>query len=200
MGFAWLKPWRHVTMAPMNNDLQQAVAALKAGHAIVFPTDTVYGVGVAVRYAETPGEVFRLKRRNPDKPVAWLVGSVDDLDRYGVDVPEEARCLVTERWPGALTVVVKASESVPLPYQSSRGTIGLRMPANDAALELIRQAGPLATSSANLAGGVAPRAFRDIPVEMRESVAVALQDDDAGQGLPSAVLDFSREEPSTLRE
>ena len=200
MAFAWLRPWQHATMNPMNNDLQQAVAALKAGQAIVFPTDTVYGVGVAVRYAETPGEVFRLKRRDPSKPVAWLVDSPDDVDQYGVDVPEEARRLAAERWPGALTLIVRAGETVPLPYQSSQGTIGLRMPANSIALELIRQVGPLATSSANVAGGVAPRVFRDVPAEVAENVAVVLRDDDAGQGRPSTVLDFSQEVPSTLRE
>ena len=180
--------------------LDDAVRALQAGLPVVFPTDTVYGLGVAVHAAQDCSQLYDIKKRPDGKPVAWLVGSIDDLARYGTDVPDWALDLARAHWPGALTLIVRASDAVPRAFQSEEGTIGLRMPANDAALELIRQVGPLATSSANLAGGVAPRAFRDIPVEMRESVAVALQDDDAGQGLPSAVLDFSREEPSTLRE
>ena len=113
-------------------------AALKRGKPVVFPTDTVYGVGVAVGAAESPQVLYDLKRREDKKPIAWLVGEVDDLARYGRAVPELAFALARTFWPGPLTLVVKASAAVPPAFRSAEGTIGLRMPANETALALVR--------------------------------------------------------------
>ncbi len=127
------------------------------------PTDTVCGVGVAVGAAESPAPLFRAKRRPADKPVAWLVGSVGDLSRYGRSVPDYARVLAEAFWPGALTLVVSASDEVPAAFQSAAGTIGLRMPACEDTLALIAAAAsPLAVTSANFSGAPAPLAVRDV--------------------------------------
>ena len=179
--------------------LLSAVGALEAGRAVVFPTDTVYGVGVAVRYAESPREVFEVKRRDPGKPIAWLVGGVEDLDRYGVGVSDEARRLAEENWPGALTIIVKASDEVPRAFQSQQGTIGLRMPANETALALIREVGPLATSSANLSGSPVPRSFADIDPALLDAVA-SLEGDAPGSGTASTVIDCSQGEMVVIRQ
>ena len=92
--------------------IEAAAAALKRGKPVVFPTDTVYGVGVAVGAAESPQVLYDLKRREDKKPIAWLVGEVDDLARYGRAVPELAFALARTFWPGPLTLVVKASAAV----------------------------------------------------------------------------------------
>ena len=177
----------------------KVIAALKAGHAAIFPTDTVYGLGVAVRYAQSPQEVFDLKRRDSSKPVAWLVGGVEDLDRYGVNVSDEARRLVEESWPGALTVIVEASDEVPRAFQSQQGTIGLRMPANETVLALIREVGPLATSSANFSGAPVPRSFADIDSELLGAVA-SLEDATPGSGTASTVIDCSQGKTVVIRQ
>ena len=132
-------------------DIRQLVAALKAGELAIFPTDTVVGLGVAAAYAKGPQAIFDAKQRSAGKPVAWLVGGVDALDVYGQNVPDYARNLAHAFWPGALTLIVKASAEVPEAYQAADGSIALRMPAHSGCLELIRQVGPLAASSANLA-------------------------------------------------
>ncbi len=130
-----------------------AVCALAAGNAVVFPTDTVFGLGVSVGAAAGPQLLYELKRRDAGKPVAWLVEGSEALDVYGRDVPAYARRLAETFWPGGLTLVVRASDAVPAAFQSPAGTIGLRMPASEAALGLIRAAGcPLAVTSANLSG------------------------------------------------
>lgn len=178
----------------MNN----VIAALKAGRAAIFPTDTVYGIGVAVRHAQSPQELFDLKRRPADKPIAWLVGGPSDLDRYGADVTPEARKLVEEGWPGALTVIVKASDEVPPAFRSAQGTIGLRMPASETALALIREVGPLAASSANISGEPVPRAFGEIAPELLAAVA-AIGSDFPGTGTASTVLDCTKNPPLQLR-
>lgn len=131
----------------------EAARALAAGNAVIFPTDTVFGLGVSVSAAPAPQLLYDLKHRDAGKPVAWLVEGPEALDVYGRDVPAYARHLAETFWPGGLTLVVRASDAVPAAFQSPAGTIGLRMPASEAALGLIRAAGcPLAVTSANLSG------------------------------------------------
>lgn len=133
--------------------LEEATRALAVGNAVIFPTDTVFGLGVSVSAAPGPQLLYDLKHRDAGKPVAWLVEGPEALDVYGRDVPAYARRLAETFWPGGLTLVVCASDAVPAAFQSPAGTIGLRMPASEAALGLIRAAGcPLAVTSANLSG------------------------------------------------
>lgn len=181
-----------------NQAMARAIDALKAGRALVFPTDTVYGLGVAVRYADTPREVFDLKRRPADKPIAWLIGSPNDLSRYGAEVSSQAFKLAEDGWPGALTLIVKASAEVPPAYRSAQGTIGLRVPASETALALIREVGPLAASSANLSGQATPLTFDEIAPEITSKV-VAIEDDKSICGQASTVIDCTQATPRILR-
>ncbi len=83
--------------------IECAAAALKAGEPVVFPTDTVMGLGVAVEAAPTPQVLYDIKGRASDKPIAWLVADASALDTYGANVPQYARDLADAHWPGALT-------------------------------------------------------------------------------------------------
>ena len=142
-------------MTVVPDTLEDAALALADGRPCIFPTDTVYGVGVAVCAASGPDILFDVKQRDARKPIAWLVGSIDDLQRYGKNLPSAVCQLVQRFWPGALTVIVEASDIVPASYRSESGTIGLRMPANETTLALIRRVGrPLATT---LTSAVEPR-------------------------------------------
>ena len=181
------------------SELHEAIEALKAGRAVIFPTDTVYGLGVAPRFAESPQEVFELKRRPADKPVAWLIGGVDDLDRYGSQVSDKARALVAEGWPGALTVIVKASEAVPQAFRSAQGTIGLRVPDSEIALKLIREVGPLAASSANRTGENAPRSFGEIDASLLDEAAAVITSNEHASGTASTVVNATGSELVVLR-
>lgn len=182
------------------SDIEQAIEVLRAGRAVVFPTDTVYGLGVAVEHAPSPQEIYDLKHRDAGKPIAWLVGGEDDLRRYGRDVPEEAFALAQQQWPGALTLVVRASDAVPAAFAPD-GTIGLRMPAGDTALALIRAVGPLATSSANRAGHPAPRTFADLDPALVSEAAFALRDDATlATGTASTVIDATASALTVLRK
>lgn len=152
--------------------LVEAAACLSRGEAVVLPTDTVYGVGVAVEATSGPQRLFEAKQRPADKPVAWLVASADDLERYGAGVPAYARQLAEAFWPGALTLVVRASAAVPRAFQSQAGTIGLRMPASPDALALIQAVGcPLAVTSANCSGAPAVVLFEDLDPVLVEATA-----------------------------
>lgn len=190
-------------MASRAYSIAETAAALKRGEAAVFPTETVYGLGVAVDAAPGLEALYDLKERERSKPIAWLVANHDDLDTYGKHVPDFARVLARTFWPGPLTLIVKASEAVPEAFRSAEGTIGLRMPNNTTALELIRAVGcPLATTSANLSGLKAPQTFDALDQALLQQVSVALADaDDAGKsGIASTVLDCTHDHPIMVRE
>lgn len=101
-------------MTVVPDTLEDAALALGDGRPCIFPTDTVYGVGVAVCAASGPDILFDVKRRDAGKPIAWLVGSIDDLQRYGKNLPPAVCQLVQRFWPGALTIIVEASDIIVL--------------------------------------------------------------------------------------
>ena len=156
----------------MTSDVSVAARALARGEAVVFPTDTVCGLGVAVEAAASPDVLFEIKEREAGKPIAWLVGGVEDLARYGAEVPEVALELARRHWPGPLTLVVRASDAVPAAFRGSDGSIGLRMPNSPAALALIRELGcPIAATSANIAGDLAPSCVFDLDARIASRVS-----------------------------
>ena len=181
--------------------LEEAARALARGQAVAFPTDTVYGLGVSVEAARSPQALFDIKRRDAGKPVAWLVAGPQELERYGRQVPEYARALARAWWPGALTLVVRASDAVPPAFRSEAGTIGLRMPASETALALVRAAGcPVATTSANLSGRPAPGSFSELDAAIVEAAGAVVRDGVPESGVASTVVDCTAARPKMLRE
>lgn len=190
-------------MAVVSDTLEDVALALADGRACIFPTDTVYGVGVSVHAASGPSILFDVKRRDAGKPIAWLVGSIDDLQRYGKNLPPAACALARRFWPGALTLIVEASDAVPASYRSESGSIGLRMPANETTLALIRRTGsPLATTSANISGRAAVSRFESLDEELLASVGCALQDpvESSHSGVASTVIDCTGGGLTLVRE
>lgn len=188
--------------SPCNDaDIAAATRALRDGKAVVFPTDTVYGLGVSVEHARSPQAIYDIKKRAAGKPVAWLVGSPDALDEYGRDVPERARELARAHWPGALTIIVKANDKVPAAFCALTGTIGLRMPASETALSLIRAVGsPLATSSANISGEGDVASPGELDASLLEHVSAVVQGEQEGSGVASTVIDCSTGEVAVVRQ
>lgn len=183
------------------DSIEDAAVALASGLPVVFPTDTVYGLGVAVGKAETPEVLYDIKRRDHGKPVAWLVADPSALDTYGEGVSATVHDFARRFWPGALTLIVKASANVPRTFQSVEGTIALRMPACDFALDLIRRVGvPIATTSANISGQKAPQVFSELDEGLLGRVSVAVCDDADRSGVASTVIDCTTAEPILVRE
>lgn len=187
-----------VSPASLPVPITEAAAALRAGKPAIFPTDTVLGLGVAVNYAPSPAELYQLKQRTDDKPIAWLVGTIDDLARYGKNVSAEALELARAHWPGALTLIVEASDEVPPAYRSAAGTIALRVPNDATARTLIEQVGPLATTSANISGEPAPTRTEELSPALTARVATV-----AGEALgghASAVVDCTQTPVRVVRQ
>lgn len=170
--------------------IRDAAQVLTAGGLILTPTETVYGIGVAIgAYAssgdEAPapetgyGRIFTLKRRDVRQTVPWLVAGERDLDAFGVDVPEGVHVLARAFWPGALTLIVKASDRVPRFMRAADGTVALRASASPVVQALVCACGsPLAVTSANTHGAPAPASFAQVEARILAGVDAAI---DAGE-------------------
>lgn len=181
-------------------NVEEAAAALAAGEAVIMPTDTVYGLGVAVNAVASPRELFALKGRPAGKAVAWLVEGPAALDRYGEGVHPWVHRLARRFWPGGLTLVVRASEAVSPAFRSPEGTIGLRMPAAPEALALIEAVGsPLAVTSANPSGAPAPSVPDLLDAALVARTAGVLEGACGTDGVASTVVDCTAAEPVVLR-
>lgn len=185
----------------MKSTMDAAISELSAGRAVVFPTDTVYGLGISIKAADGPGIIYDIKERSLRKPIAWLVSGKNDLQKYGKVVPESVIALAQHFWPGPLTIIVRASDEVPVAFRSAQDTIGLRMPDDETALQLVRRAGcPLATSSANIAGDRSPKTADELSEDLLAKVQVVLRDNEPRSGVSSTVVDCSTGHPEVLRE
>lgn len=172
-----------------HDNLGPAADCLTAGGLALVPTETVYGVGVAISAfavnLETPGpdtgygRIFTLKQRELTQTVPWLVDGPAALERYGKDVPHSICALAEKLWPGALTLVVPAADGVPPFMRAADGTVALRASASPVVQELIARCGsPLAVTSANTHGKPAPISFDEVEPRILAGVDVAV---DAGE-------------------
>ena len=135
---------------PERKKIKYAAELLKKGGVVVFPTDTVYGIGASVSRPGSIKKIYALKKRASGKPLVCLVGRKKDAALFGCKLTAGARKLIKRHWPGPLTLVLGVNGKGGRKKQA--GTIGLRMPGNRIALALLRKAGPVAATSVNISG------------------------------------------------
>lgn len=179
--------------------LETAVAAVRAGEVIVLPTDTVYGVGAD---AFAPAAVQRLleaKHRGRDLPPPVLVGDAAVVKALASGVDDRVLALADAFWPGPLTLVLRAHDSLRLDLGDRGDTIAVRVPDHDVTRELLRRTGPLAVSSANTHGNPAALTVEDAVAQLGESVAVYLDAGTMTGPVPSTIIDLSGDVPALLR-
>ncbi len=177
-----------------------AIAVLRDGGVVALPTDTVYGIAVAI---DTPGGIerlFRMKRRPVDKGIALLLASAEQASSIGVMGPA-ATALAAACWPGGLTVVVERRPGVVFPESLSGGaaTVGLRVPDHEAPRALARAVGPLPTTSANISGVPEARDAGEILAQLGDAIDLILDGGNAHGGPASTVVDCTGEAPVILR-
>lgn len=177
--------------------LDEAVAALDRGEVIVLPTETVYGLAARVDRPAAIEKIFELKGRDTEKVLQVLVPDASWLDRLG-EPSENARALATAFWPGPLTLVVRARADTPSAVIKDGG-VGIRVPNNEATLEILRRSGAVAASSANRSGEATPQEIASIRAIFGEGVAVYV-DGGVIAGAGSTVVDLTSDEPTLLRE
>ena len=177
-----------------------AIEVLRDGGIVALPTDTVYGIAVAL---DTPGGIerlFEVKARPPDKGIVLLLDEVAQARRLGIMGPA-AEALAAAFWPGGLTLVVGQHPDVRLPDVLTAGspTIGLRVPDHEAPRALARDLGPLPVTSANLSGRPEGRDAAEIDALFGHSIELVLDGGPAQGGPASTVVDASGDRPRVLR-
>jgi L-threonylcarbamoyladenylate synthase len=186
---------------PSAEVINLAAKVLLDGGIVVFPTETVYGIGALADSKFGPHEIFEVKVRPADLPIPLLVETEDALDIWGVDVPEYAHRLAKAYWPGAITLVVKASERVPRDFRAPDGTIGLRSPKNEVVMELLQAAGgPIFATSANTHGNPAPSGFDAIEPRIITAADLVIDGGETEHGMASTVVLCTGAEPTIVRE
>lgn len=177
-----------------------AVSALKGGRLVVMPTDTVYGLAANAFDAEAVAALLAAKGRGRDMPVPVLVGSWHTIEGLVYSVPPAARELIRAFWPGALSLVVRQAPSLAWDLGDANGTVMLRMPLHPVAIELLREVGPLAVSSANISGQPPAVTAAEAREQLGEQVEVYLEAGPSQRQAASTIVDLTGERPRILRE
>jgi len=135
----------------MRGGLNQSVRALRSGGVIAFPTETVYGIGALLSRPKAIARIYKIKKRPRSKPLQVLIASYRQAKELGI-FDKKSLAYAKRSWPGPLTLIVPATAKVPGIVTAGGKTVGLRMPAHRTILDLIRKAGPIVATSANISG------------------------------------------------
>jgi tRNA threonylcarbamoyl adenosine modification protein (Sua5/YciO/YrdC/YwlC family) len=180
--------------------IARAADAAAAGRLVVFPTDTIYGVGADAFQPLATAGLFAAKGRPRSLALPVMVIAPRQAWALCSHVPDEAAALAAAFWPGALTVVLRQAEGLPWDLGEARGTVALRIPSNADARDLIARVGPMAVTSANRTGEPTPRGVRDVAAVLGEAVDVYLDGGPSGSSVPSTIVDLSSGRPIVRRE
>ena len=187
----------------MEMALEKIGIRLKKGELIIYPTDTVYGVGGVLK-EDTLKKIYEAKTRSFSSPLIALVNSLDKVDEIAIisdEHREKINKLIKRFWPGGLTIILKKRENVPAIMVSNGETVGVRMPNHKLALDIIESAGGiLATTSANISGEATPSSFVEISPIFKERVDIVIDGGKCPIGTASTIIDMSKSKISILRE
>ena len=180
--------------------IQQAVALLRAGRLVAFPTETVYGLGADATDSAAVLRIFAAKGRPPTNPLIAHIAGVEQARRYARVWPPAADRLATRFWPGPLTIVLPKAPCIAAEVSAGLDTVGLRCPRHPLALELLAQFdGPIAAPSANRSNRVSPTTADHVRSELGNSVDLILDGGPCEVGIESTVIDLSTPVPTLLR-
>ncbi len=181
--------------------LLRAVEVLQRGGIVVFPTDTVYGVGAHALTDSAVAKLYQVKERPREQPIALLIAQAEDMATLASYVPHIAWQLAERFWPGGLTLVLPKAPSLATLATAGGDTVALRIPNHPFTLALIRALGaPIATTSANLAGLPSPVTAQQAREQLGERVDLVVDGGRCPGGIESTVLDLSGPTPVILRE
>jgi L-threonylcarbamoyladenylate synthase len=187
--------------------IRDAAAALQAGHLVAFPTETVYGLGADARNPIAVKRIYEVKGRPSDHPLIVHISSINQLDKWAVEIPDYAISLARSFWPGPMTLILKRTDLAKDFVTGGQDTVGLRVPSDPIALALIQEferisGSAIAAPSANRFGQVSPTTAHAVSAELSNYLA---QDDlilDGGAssvGVESTIIDCTGKYPRILR-
>ena len=186
----------------LNADYNKIGKLLKEGNLIIYPTDTVYGVGGIIESDESIAKIYKAKERSFKSPLIVLVSDVSKIEKIAYIEEknrEKIEKLIKEFWPGGLTIILNKKDNVPDIMVSGGKTVGVRMPNLDTALKIIEAAGGLLpTTSANISGETTPRSYDELSEEFKERVEILVDGGRCPIGNASTIIDMS-DKPKILR-
>ena len=183
------------------DEIGQGVACLKAGGVVVFPTDTLYGVGADVFNVPALRRVFDLKGRPLGLALPVLVSDWEQVGSVAQDIPEIGRRLADRFWPGPLTLVLSRSSRLPDLVTGGRDTVAVRMPDHPIPLALAREfGGPIIGTSANPSGEADLLTLEEVEAQLGSVVDYIIRCGPAPAGVPSTVVDVTTGTPRLIRE
>ena len=186
-------------LQPTEENLLRAAELIRRGELVAFPTETVYGLGADALNVASCRKIFAAKGRPSDKPLSLHVASVAMASKIAQITPA-AEKLLAAFCPGALTIILPKNKIVPDFVTCGLSSVGVRFPANDAALSLIRLAGvPIAAPSANLSGQTPPSTAREVFDNLSGRVEIILDGGACQFGVSSTIIDLTTSEPLILR-
>ncbi|MDQ1559687.1 MAG: L-threonylcarbamoyladenylate synthase [Pyrinomonadaceae bacterium] len=188
----------------LNDDKQareRAAAVVRAGGLVAFRTDTFYGLGADPFNRDALQSLLALKGREDGKPILVVIGDASEVARFNARGGKLFDAISARHWPGALTLVVKARPELPEELTAGTGTIGVRLPADEAVCEFVRACGgALTATSANRAGEPPARTAGEVARAFPDGLALVVDGGAARSQEPSTVLDVSGSEARLIRE
>ncbi len=181
--------------------LQEPANIIKKGGIVIFPTETVYGIGANGFDENAIKKVYEVKKRPLSNPISLLVNSIDMINEVAKDITEVEYNLIKRFFPGPLTIILKKKDIIPDVLTANSDTVGIRMPANEIALKLIEYAGvPIATPSANISGKPSGTDITDIMKDFEGKVDYVIDDGPSKIGLASTIVKVIDNVPHILRQ
>jgi len=182
-----------------SESIQRALEILQAGGLVVFPTDTVYGVGALAFDGKAVESIYKAKDRPVEKAIPVLLGDVEDINKVASEVPLMAKKLAERFWPGPLTIIVPKHIGLP-DSVSTTNTVGVRVPDHIVARSVLRAAGPMAVTSANISGQASPSTAEEVLAQLNGRIALILDGGKTPGGVPSTLVDCTGSKPIVRRE
>jgi L-threonylcarbamoyladenylate synthase len=181
--------------------IDEAVAILKNGGVIAFPTETFYGLGADARNEAAIEKIFGIKGRDFKNPILVVIGDVTHLDAFAADIPEVARKLMDRFWPGPLTIVLRAAPSVSPKLTAGSGKIGIRLTSHPIAMEISKKlGGPLTATSANLSGAPECSSAAEALSQLQGRIDGVVDGGQTPGGKGSTIVDVTASPIKILRE
>jgi tRNA threonylcarbamoyl adenosine modification protein (Sua5/YciO/YrdC/YwlC family) len=177
-----------------------ATSAVRLGQLVVLPTDTVYGIGADAFNHDAVTALLEAKGRGRDMPVPVLVGTVRAANALIENLSSTGQDLIDAFWPGPLTMVCRANRSLSWDLGDTKGTVAIRMPLHSVALDLLKETGPMAVSSANRSGAAPATTAADAEEQLGETVAVYLDGGPCADDVSSTIVDMTTPVPRVLRK
>lgn len=181
------------------SQIQQALTVLQNNGILAFPTDTVYGLGALAFDNAAIESIYAAKDRPIEKAIPILIGDLSHIDQVAIDIPNMALRFASRFWPGPLTCIVPKKQTLP-PAVSATSTVAVRIPNHPDALAMLRAAGPMAVTSANISGQPSPSTAEEVYTQLNGRIPLILDGGKTPGGVPSTLVDCTGDKPVILRE